>query len=178
MAITQTRMIALLTIAETFKNELLARQRGIADILSEVPPDAPRESLLRAAQLIQTYNSELSLPPAALDTLATERAHFKLHASRNDRLARKARQRRGSPIDAPSTTAPDKITPRSSIFPPKGGGTIITPASALAAQKLSYNAQYARYNMPAPYLDPYNDAEGLLPEHGGTPESDPDNELF
>ena len=177
MAITQTRMIALLTIAETFKNELLARQRGIADILSEIPPDAPRESLLRAAQLIQTYNSELSLPPAALDTLATERAHFKLHASRNDRLARKARQRRGSPIDAPSATAPERLlTKASSPFT----RTFTPPTSTLAAQKLSYNAQYARYNMPAPYLDPYNDAEPLLPEHGGTPESEsaPDDSLF
>lgn len=177
MAITQTRMIALLTIAETFKNELLARQRGIADILSEIPPDAPREALLRAAQLIQTYNSELSLPPAALDTLATERAHFKLHAARNDRLARKARQRRGSPIDAPSATAPERLlTKASSPFT----RTFTPPTSTLAAQKLSYNVQYARYNMPAPYLDPHNDDEPLLPEHGGEPTGAtlPDDSLF
>lgn len=173
MAISQTRMIALLTIAETFKNELLTRQRAIADILSDIPLNAPRESLLRAAQLIQTYNSELSLPPAALDTLATERAHFKLHATRNERLARKARLRRGATLDATSTTSPPTIGQHSRPSP-------LPTISDLAAQKLSYNAQYARFNMPAPYADPYNESEPLLPEHGGSPEneSDPDAALF
>lgn len=148
MPISQSRVITLIQIAETFKTELLTRQRAITAIISDIPPDAPRESLLRAVQLIQTYNSELTLSPAALDTLSTERAHFKLHAKRNARLAANARKRKG------------KLSPATTLSTSK-------LASPLAARKLDLNATYKQFNMPEPYPDPHNDSEPLLPEHSG-----------
>jgi hypothetical protein len=208
MAITQTRMIALIRIADNLKNQLLTLQSALSDTYTTLPPNPTTSDFLYALQTIQNIKNSISIPPADLETLADERAHFKLHASRNDRLAKRARQRRTGEPSTASLTAPDKITSRPGPFalstaisprPAKNPQQLtgaarpystIRPLSAdelsthinmdLVAQKLAINAQHARYNMPEPYADPYNDAEPLLPEHGGTPETEsaPDDSLF
>lgn len=174
MAIAQTRLIALIGIAEAFKAALLERQRGIEAIIAELPAGPSVGDALRALQLIQQLNNDLSFSPAHLETLLTEKAHFKLHAGRNARLAKKARQRRGSgPGAGPSATAPQVIgagqttayyaqTPQAA----RGEAEPASPAApSLSALKLTINAHHKAFRMSAPYADPYDDSEPLRPGH-------------
>lgn len=163
MAITQTRMLTLLAISERLKNFLSLSQSQTSFIISSLSPDPSREELLSAIQSIQTLNASISIPSADIETLAIERAHFKANANRNERLARKARQRRGVPPNSPSSTAPTTLSPA----PLHLSQPSPSPLS-LSARKLSLNQTYEQFDMPPPYADPYDNSEPLLPEHDET----------
>lgn len=108
MAITQTRMLALIKIAEDFKNNILTTNRLISSAIRDLPPSPTPADLLSTIQHIQNINNSLSFDPHALQTLADEKAHFKQNAARNTRMALKARLKRSDSTELhnPQTTAP------------------------------------------------------------------------
>lgn len=110
MAITQSRMLSLLKIADSFKNQILAQNAQMSAAIRELPPSPTLDQTLECIQTIQAINSSLTLSPFALETLAAERAHFKANATKNLRQAERARQRRGgTKLSADQTTAPASI---------------------------------------------------------------------
>lgn len=111
MAITQSRMLALIKIADDFKDQLLFFNRIISSTISELPLKPTYDELLTSIRTIQNINNGTSINGSALEILATEKAHFKQNATRNARLAAKARIKRGLDPDlsAPRSTAPASI---------------------------------------------------------------------
>ncbi len=111
MAITQSRMLALIKIADDFKDQLLFFNRIISSTITDLPRNPSHEELLAAIQTIQNINNGASINGNALEILAIEKAHFKQNATRNARLAAKARMKRGLDPDlsAPRSTAPASI---------------------------------------------------------------------
>lgn len=135
MAITQTRMLALIKIADDFKDQLLFLNRTISSAIRDLPPAPTSEELLATIQMIQNINNGASLNGNALEILATEKAHFKQNATRNARLAAKARMKRGLEPDhfGPRNTAPASIARQvpadySTFFQKSTAAAIPTPA--------------------------------------------------
>lgn len=118
MAITQTRMLALIKIADDFKTQLLSTNRAVLDLIRDLPRDPFKEELLATIQSIQHLHLQLSLSPQALEILSTERAHFKLNSQRNTRQMLRARKKRGLDLDyaPPRNTAPHAITVKESNY--------------------------------------------------------------
>jgi len=118
MAITQTRMLALIKIADDFKDQLLFINRTISSTIREIPPAPTFDDLLSAIQALQNINNSITINPNAMEILATEKAHFKQNATRNSRMAMKARLRRATGDDkdsclelaSPRNTAPASIS--------------------------------------------------------------------
>lgn len=101
-------MLALIKIADNFKDQLLFINRTIHSVFSEIPPNPSPVELLSAIQAFQTIAQEITINSNALEILATEKAHFKLNAARNARHAARARQKRGSETRN-ANTAPDML---------------------------------------------------------------------
>lgn len=184
MPIAQSRMLDLIRIADTFKGQTLTTQRLISETIRALSPRPSTDELLAAIQTIQHINNAVHFAPSDLETLATERAHFRLNKSRNTRLAAKARLKRGAPLESAGTTAPPTIgTPPNPNAPLRGVAArfALLPDSdlaphidlPLAERKIAINAAHSTHNMPLPYPDPYDGAP-LAPEHGGpTPDDSP-----
>jgi len=102
-------MLALIKIADAFKDQLLFQTRLISSTIRDLPPNPAPADLLAAIQTLQHLANATTLDPNALELLATEKAHFKLNATRNNRLAAKARIRRGQDADQLGRTAPASI---------------------------------------------------------------------
>jgi hypothetical protein len=160
MAITQSRMIELIRIADALTTTILFHKEQIYSIITALPQDLPRDDLISAVRSIQTLTHSLSISPSHLNTLAAERAHFKLNARRNDRIAKKARQRRGVALDAISATAPQSLTSKPTPQP-----DLPAIVHSLSSRKIEINKIHKKFNMPEPYSNPHNDTEPLLPEH-------------
>lgn len=115
MAISQTRMLALIKIADDFKDQILSLNRLISSTIRELPPSPSPAELLATIQMIQNINNGISLSPQALEILATEKAHFKQNATRNSRMAMKARLKRAQGDDRSLDAIPPRHTAPASI---------------------------------------------------------------
>lgn len=156
MAISQTRMLALIKIADDFKSQLLFFNRTISSAIRDLPPSPTPADLLSTIQQIQNINNSLTLSPIALETLATEKAHFKQNAARNARMALKARLKRGQDLEhvAPRSTAPDAISLRA----PKDFETFFDKSTKTALPRQApttqiYSGAAAPYSQIAPLPD-------------------------
>lgn len=195
MAITQTRMLALIKIADDFKTQLLSTNRTVLDIIRALPIQPSPEELLSTIQSIQHLHLQLTINPQALEILSTERAHFKLNQRRNTRQMLRARKKRGLDLDnaPPRNTAPHAITVKESnysTFFDKPDQKLFTGAVAqyntvkplsdadlsaqlasigidmkVVEQKIAMNAQHKEWNMAIPYPDPYDDSIPLSDDH-------------
>lgn len=153
MAITQTRMLALIKIADEFKDQLLFTNRTIASIFSDLPANPSPADLLSAIQSFQSIAQSITLNANALEILATEKAHFKLNATRNARHAARARQKRGSD-SRPANTAPDMLGRHvpdgyGQFFQKSTAGAIPVPQS----QRARFTGATAVYNQVTPISD-------------------------
>lgn len=194
MAITQTRMLALIKIADDFKSQLLSTNRAVLDLIHDLPRNPTPEELLETIQSIQHFHLQLSLSPQALEILATERAHFKLNKQRNTRQMIRARRKRGMDLDyaPPRNTAPDAIKVKESnysAFYDKPEQKLFTGAAAqynsvkplseedlnkqfealgttseLIEHKIKINADWTALGQPAPFPDIYG-PEPLTMDH-------------
>lgn len=190
MPITQSRMIRLIRTADLFKDHILSAQHFVTEICRELPPAPTHEELLTAIQTIQLYFAQLSFPPAEIDNLSAERAHFAANATKNNRQTLRAQNKR--PARQHNSTAPETMQKplnaaqaiARELPPPKPSpilavariATIVEEQKTLSQHKLDYNAIAQRFKMPKPYADPYDDTTPLLPEHGGpAPDGDEDS---
>lgn len=206
MAITQSRMLALIKIADDFKSQLLTTNRAVLDLIRSLPVQPTPDELLEAIQSIQHFHLQLSINPQALEILSTERAHFKLNQQRNTRQMIRARRKRGLDLDyaPPRNTAPQAITVKESNYDQffdKPASKRFNGATAqyseikvlsdeelaqltdmeLAGHKQTINAFCASHNAPPAYPDPYDDNVPLAPEHKrhlNLPVDDEDDSLF
>jgi hypothetical protein len=204
MAITQSRMLEVIRVANTFKTKILDYSRTMDEIIKDLPPDASPDQLWRFVRSMQMVAKSLTLSFEDLEILALEQAHFKLNATRNAREAKRQRLRRGKDPETitPRSTAPDsiqiKFSPKtthlqremeqtkntnfSPKFAPTTNNSLIAGINEdLANQKLAINKLYESKNMRAPYPDFLDDSEQLAPDHlralGLAPEGE-DSELF
>lgn len=189
MAITQSRMLALISIAEDFKTQLISTNRTALDLINQLSSQPTREELLSTIHALQYLHTNITISPSALETLLTERAHFKLNSQRNTRQMLRARQKRGQDLERPTPkqTAPQSMTLKKSnadTFYDKPAQTytgaaaqynkvqVLTDAQLAATGydeqltniKIEANREAAKFNMLAPYPDPYNNDEPLRPE--------------
>lgn len=204
MAISQARMLALINIADDFKSQLLSTNRAALDILKELPINPSPEELLSSLQAIQYLHTHVTLNPNAIETLANERAHFKLNSQRNTRQMLRARQKRGQNLEQPTPkqTAPlaiavkkrneesfyDKPQKFTGAAAPYSKVQVLSDEQLaqymdieLAENKIKINKFCESVKMPAPYPDPYDDSIPLLPEHKrhlGLPVDDDDASPF
>lgn len=136
MAISQSRMLALIKIADDFKTQLLSTNRAVLDLIRALPIQPTPEELLTTIQAVQHLHLQLSLSPQALEILSTERAHFKLNSQRNTRQMLRARKKRGLDLDyaPPRNTAPQTLTTKGessySAFFDKPAQKLFTGAAA------------------------------------------------
>jgi len=192
MAITQSRMLALIQIAEDFKSQLLSTNRTALDIIRDLPPNSSSAELLSTIQALQHLHLSLTISPQALEILSTERAHFKLNSQRNTRQMLRARRKRGQDLDhAPNrNTAPHTLTSQgkdnySAFFDKAPTSQIFTGAAApyskikllseeelnsftdmkLAQHKIDINNFYKSVNAAEPYADVYDDSIPLTSDH-------------
>ena len=202
MAITQTRMLALIHAGETFRDQILSSNKFVRTLIQSLPPNASQSETLQVLQDIQQYFAMLSISPEALNTLATEKAHFRANARRNERHAAHARRKRGaSDTFTPSrSTAPDTISPsvpenlsqyfniKPDLQPQvvhKPTGIVAqqqwTAADVLIDQKIKINKLYRDTNQPEPYPDFADETVPLTPDHLralGLPVPESDDSLF
>lgn len=111
MAITQTRMLALIKAADDFREKLLFAEKFIQQTFAEIPRNPTLDEALSAIHTVQHFLAQLAISPQHLDTIATERAHFTANASRNARHALRARIKRNQSdsFNPARSTAPDNI---------------------------------------------------------------------
>ena len=124
MAISQTRMLALLKISSDFKDLLLSTHRNISDTIRALPPRPTPDELLSAIQAIQSITNLITINPQALEILANENAHFKLNAQRNMRQMLRTRAKR-NPTTAHSHLLPGEAPPAEYLTPGKTAPTSI-----------------------------------------------------
>ena len=203
MAITQSRMLALITIADDFKTQLISTNRTALDLIAQLPPQPSREDLLSTIHALQYLHTQITINPSALETLLTERAHFKLNSQRNTRQMLRARQKRGQDLERPTPkqTAPQSMTLKKSNADSFYGKPAQTYSGAaaqynkvqplsdaelaatgydeqLTSIKIEANREAAKYNMKEPYPDPYNNDELLHPEDARRHGLEIDDSLF
>lgn len=94
MAITQSRVIAILSAARRFYNYSSAIKREAKAIVSQIRPDATREELIEALQAIQFLLDQQFASEDDIALLAAEERHFELSFKKNQRLAEYARRKR------------------------------------------------------------------------------------
>jgi hypothetical protein len=201
MAITQTRMLALIHAGETFRDQILSSNKFVRTLIQSLPANATQAQTLQTLQDIQQYFAMMSISPEALETLATEKAHFRANARRNERHAAHARRKRGASDAYTSTrsTAPDTISPavpaalhqyfniKPELQPePRKATGIVgmqqwTAADVLIDQKIKINKLYRDTNQPEPYPDFADETVPLHPDHLralGLPTPESDDSLF
>lgn len=202
MAITQTRMLALIHAGETFRDQILSSNKFVRTLIQSLPPNASQSETLQVLQDIQQYFAMMSISPEALNTLATEKAHFRANARRNERHAAHARRKRGASdtFTSARSTAPDTISPsvpenlsqyfniKPDLAPQvvhKPTGIVAqqqwTAADVLIDQKIKINKLYRETNQPEPYPDFADETVPLTPDHLralGLPVPESDDSLF
>ena len=104
MAITQDRMISLITAARQCKDCALIYQRFITTEIKHLPAKPTLDEALSLIRAIQSLALTNSIPMEAGEILAREEEHFRLMATRNKRSAAYARKRRASPSSTPSAS--------------------------------------------------------------------------
>jgi hypothetical protein len=182
MPITQNRMLALIEVADAFKDKVLECEKVLSEIFRDLPPNPTLAECLKTLESIQLYRKHLTLSAPHLDTLAVERAHFTANATRNIRHANRAKRKRGAEPTQNRSTAPDTIrkAPKpfktifqkwegleEPMFKPFGAVTTDLPKTndTLIRQKIKLNEMHKNLNMKEPYPDVHNDDEPLQPEH-------------
>lgn len=202
MAITQTRMLALIHAGETFRDQILSSNKFVRTLIQSLPPNTSQSETLQVLQDIQQYFAMMSISPEALNTLATEKAHFRANARRNERHAAHARRKRGASDAYASSrsTAPDTISPSVpenlsqyfNIKPDLAPQTVHKPtgivaqqqwtaADILIDQKIQINKLYRDTNQSEPYPDFADETVPLTPDHLralGLPVPESDDSLF
>jgi hypothetical protein len=188
MAITQTRMLALIHAGETFRDQILSSNKFVRTLIQSLPPNATQAQTLQTLQDIQQYFAMMSISPEALNTLATEKAHFRANARRNERHAAHARRKRGASdtFTSARSTAPDTISPSVppdlhkyfNIKPDLEPQVVHKPtgivamqqwneADVLIDQKIKINKIHADMNMKEPYNSDaiFDESIPLDPDH-------------
>lgn len=185
MAISQLRMLELLRIADGLKAKLFDGKRVIDEASRELPADATPAQLWHFVRVMQDYSRTISIAPLDLETLAIEKAHFKLNAVRNAKEAQRQRLKRGKTLEdkIPRSTSPESIQVKMQegkyaaitreLAPPPKLNDAASAAVALVASlnedlvrhKLKINEVYQSMKLDAPYPDPYDDSEPLAAKH-------------
>ena len=204
MAITQTRMLALIHAGETFRDQILSSNKMVRTLIQSLPPNATQAQTLQVLQDIQQYFAMMSISPEALNTLATEKAHFRANARRNERHAAHARRKRGaSDTFTPArSTAPTTISPSVppdlhkyfNIKPELEPQVVHKPTGIVAYQqwndadvlidhKIKINKIHADMNMKEPYNSDaiFDESVPLDPDHYqflGLPRPETDDSIF
>lgn len=174
MAITQERMIALITAARQCKDCALTYQRFITTEIKNLPTNPELADVMVTLRAIQTLALTNSIPMEAAEILAREEEHFRLMATKNKRSAEYARRKRGSGTnDVPelsglkSPTAPktldrfkyaslQEIVRPHPAHPNQTPPTNWSPDDDLIQHKIKINEAHKKANMPEPYTDVYD----------------------
>jgi len=177
MAITQERMIALITAARQCKDCALTYQRFISTEIKNLPAEPALPEAMAVIRAIQTLALTNSIPMEAAEILAREEEHFRLMATKNKRSAEYARRKRGGTTDVPelsglkSPTAPktldrfkyaslQEIVRPHPAHPNQTPATNWTPDDDLIQHKIKINEAHKKANMSEPYPDVY---DGSIP---------------
>jgi|688.fasta_scaffold23911_26 hypothetical protein len=170
MAISQTRMLALLKISSDFKDLLLSTHRNISDAIRALPPQPTPDELLSTIQTIQAITNLITINPQALEILANENAHFKLNAQRNTRqMLRNRAKRHATPTPykllpgeappaeylTPGKTAPAAIGTKT----PEGFSQYFDKSTVLAVPKDPIPATPTHYGAAARYNKTLSDRQ-------------------
>lgn len=198
MAITQDRMIALITAARQCKDCALTYQRFITTETKNLSPAPTLEEAMAVIRTIQALALTNSIPMEAAEILAREEEHFRLMATKNKRSAEYARRKRGSGTnDVPemtghkSPTAPktldrfkyaslQEIVKPHPSHPNQPPASNWTPDDDLIQHKIKINEAHQKANMVEPYTDVYDSSIPLRDDDCralGIPVLD-DGELF
>jgi len=174
MAITQDRMIALITAARQCKDCALTYQRFITTETKNLSPAPTLDEALAVIRTIQALALTNSIPMEAAEILAREEEHFRLMATKNKRSAEYARRKRGSGTnDVPelsglkSPTAPktldrfkyaslQEIVRPHPAHPNQPPATNWSPDDDLIQHKIKINETHRAANMAEPYPDVYD----------------------
>lgn len=192
MAITQDRMMALITAARQCKDCALIFQRFISSEIKHLPASPTLDEALSLIRAIQTLALTNNIPMEAGEIIAREEEHFRLMATRNKRSAAYARRRRGTDgtstlnianpeiLGLKSPTAPltldrFKHTDLQSIVQPHPSHpnqtqpqpAVWTAADDLIQNKLKINKIHADMNMKEPYTSDsiFDESIPLDPDH-------------
>ena len=181
MAITQERMMALITAARQCKDCALTYQRFITTEIKNLPANPELADVMVTLRAIQTLALTNSIPMEAAEILAREEEHFRLMAAKNKRAAAYAKRKRGVPnselSDTPelsglkSPTAPktldrfkyaslQEIVKPHPSHPNQPPATNWSPDDDLIQHKIKINEAHRAANMPEPYPDVY---DGSIP---------------
>jgi len=181
MAITQERMMALITAARQCKDCALTYQRFITTEIKNLPANPELADVMVTLRAIQTLALTNSIPMEAAEILAREEEHFRLMAAKNKRAAAYAKRKRGVPAnnlaDVPelsglkSPTAPktldrfkyaslQEIVKPHPSHPNQPPATNWSPDDDLIQHKIKINEAHRAANMPEPYPDVY---DGSIP---------------
>ena len=117
MAITQDRMMALITAARQCKDCALIFQRFITAEIKHLPASPTLDEALSLIRAIQTLSLTNNIPMEAGEIIAREEEHFRLMATRNKRSAAYARRRRGTPDGALNIANPEIMGLKSPTAP-------------------------------------------------------------
>ena len=208
MAITQDRMMALITAARQCKDCALLFQRFITAEIKHLPANPTLDEALSLIRAIQTLALTNNIPMEAGEVIAREEEHFRLMATRNKRSAAYARRKRGTDgtsalnianpeiLGLKSPTAPltldrFKHTDLQSIIQPHPSHPNQTqhqPAAwtsedTIIQQKAKINEIHAGMKMKEPYSADalYDHTFPLDPDHYqflGLPRPESDDPLF
>ncbi len=107
MALTQDRVIAILSAARRFYNDLQALRGTIRSTIAEIPPDPTTEQCLEAIRSLQFADELATSREADAMLLAAEERHYEISYRKNKRTAEYARRRRAGhagSLAVPKTT--------------------------------------------------------------------------
>ena len=185
MAITQDRMIALITAARQCKDCALTYQRFLTAEIKLLPAEPTLQEAMAAIRAIQSLTISNPIPMEAAEILAREEEHFRLTGSRNKRAAAYARRKRGVPESAPDNSAPElsglksptaprtldrfKFAPLQEIVKPHPlhpnqpapTNSNWSPEDELIQHKIKINEAHKKVKMPEPYTDVYDSSVAL-----------------
>lgn len=108
MALTQDRVISILSAARRFYNDLQSLRSTIRSTISEIPPDPTISQCLTAIQTLQFAEELATSREADAMLLAAEERHYELSYRKNKRTAEYARRRRAGHTG--KLTAPRNLT--------------------------------------------------------------------
>lgn len=117
MAITQDRMIALISAARQCKDCALLFQRFVTSEIKHLPANPTLDEALSLIRAIQTLSLTNNIPMEAGEIIAREEEHFRLMATRNKRSAAYARRRRGTPDNSLNLANPEILGLKSPTAP-------------------------------------------------------------
>jgi len=94
MAISQERMISLISLSRRAHSALSSLKSHVLTICSSIPPDASPDDFREALQSLQFATSQQFIPETDIALLAAEEQHFRAAFRKNQRTAAYARRRR------------------------------------------------------------------------------------